>query len=117
MIYHSITCIASLILNVTAIYQLRASELTREITAIVSSAISKQKERSELAHQKEMVMFGVLRWDQTTRNHEHAELSSEKGSDARGYVLMACDRCRARKVCNYPIHWCSMGCSAVMVSV
>ena len=43
-------------------------------------------------------MFGALRYDDTTNDHEHIKLSGPSGAEARGYTLLACESCRARKV-------------------
>lgn len=46
----------------------------------------------------DMSMFGAFRLNETTRDLEHVNLVPGSGLDARGYTLMACDPCRARKV-------------------
>jgi hypothetical protein len=43
-------------------------------------------------------MFGTFRYSKTTKDYEHVELSNDDNVDARGYTLLACDSCRARKV-------------------
>lgn len=43
-------------------------------------------------------MFGTLRYNDITKKHEHVELVSPSGIEARGYTAVACHPCRARKV-------------------
>lgn len=43
-------------------------------------------------------MFGTLRYDNITNDHEHVKLSGPSGTQARGYTSVACESCRARKV-------------------
>ncbi|KAK3315924.1 hypothetical protein B0H66DRAFT_640848 [Apodospora peruviana] len=53
-------------------------------------------------------MFGALRWNEATKDHEHIKLSSDDSVDARGYTLVACDQCRIRKLkCNGDRNGCS----------
>ena len=43
-------------------------------------------------------MFGTIRYNKETKDYEHLNLSTHPpGQDARGYTLVACDRCRTRK--------------------
>jgi hypothetical protein len=48
--------------------------------------------------QHDQNMFGTFRYSKTTKDYEHVELSNDDNVDARGYTLLACDSCRARKV-------------------
>lgn len=50
-------------------------------------------------------MFGTFRYNETTKDHEHIKLSNADGVDARGYTLVACDFCRARKVSGIDRCW------------
>jgi len=43
-------------------------------------------------------MFGTFRYNKTTKNLEHIQLSNDDNVDARGNTLVACDPCRAQKV-------------------
>lgn len=43
-------------------------------------------------------MFGTFRYNKQTKNHEHVEISTANGVEARGYTSVACDYCRFRKV-------------------
>lgn len=43
-------------------------------------------------------MFGTFRYNNTLKEAEYVELSRESGVDARGYTLLACALCRARKL-------------------
>lgn len=43
-------------------------------------------------------MFGTFRYNKTTRNLDHIQLSNDDNVDARGHTLVACDPCRAQKV-------------------
>ncbi|PLN80599.1 hypothetical protein BDW42DRAFT_201160 [Aspergillus taichungensis] len=44
-------------------------------------------------------MFGTIRYNKDTKDYEHLNLSTQPpGQDARGYTLVACDRCRTRKL-------------------
>ncbi|PKY07674.1 hypothetical protein P168DRAFT_99664 [Aspergillus campestris IBT 28561] len=44
-------------------------------------------------------MFGTIRYNKDTKDYEHFNLSTQPpGQDARGYTLVACDRCRTRKL-------------------
>ncbi|EPE25382.1 Zn2/Cys6 DNA-binding protein [Glarea lozoyensis ATCC 20868] len=46
-------------------------------------------------------MFGTFRYNKTTKDLEHIQLSSDDIVDARGHTLVACDQCRAQKLkCN-----------------
>ncbi|EHK97213.1 hypothetical protein M7I_7023 [Glarea lozoyensis 74030] len=42
-------------------------------------------------------MFGTFRYNKTTKDLEHIQLSSDDIVDARGHTLVACDQCRAQK--------------------
>ncbi|KAG6366024.1 hypothetical protein INS49_000200 [Diaporthe citri] len=43
-------------------------------------------------------MFGTFRYNNSLKEAEYVELSRESGVDARGYTLLACTLCRARKL-------------------
>lgn len=43
-------------------------------------------------------MFGTFRYNKITKDHEHVQLVSPDGTEARAYAAVACDCCRARKV-------------------
>ncbi|KAJ6131752.1 hypothetical protein N7471_006967 [Penicillium samsonianum] len=43
-------------------------------------------------------MFGTFRYNKQTKNHEHVEISTANGVEARGYTSVACDYCRFRKL-------------------
>lgn len=47
-------------------------------------------------------MFGTFRYNKTTDEYEHVEISSEDSVDARGYAIAACDPCRSRKASQAP---------------
>ncbi|CAI7600602.1 unnamed protein product [Penicillium glandicola] len=43
-------------------------------------------------------MFGTFRYNKDTKNHDHVEISTANGVEARGYTSIACDFCRSRKL-------------------
>ncbi|KAI5925563.1 hypothetical protein F4810DRAFT_708512 [Camillea tinctor] len=43
-------------------------------------------------------MFGTIRYNNSTKDYEHIELSKADGVEARGYTSLACSACRSRKL-------------------